>query len=201
MYEYKVMNKHREGNIVNKFKQILAGGLLSLMASNAMALVIPPITGTLEMTGAFSATVGDDEVTINFIRSQFITTSADGDFSGVGRFGDIVPSLEIILFSGPIPDFLTIDAFSFELTDLTFIGGDVGRNSAFLTVIGNGILSGYDFADTDAIWQLSAETSGGSIGGWSATLTAQENDVPEPGILALLSLGLITMVVRRRIIK
>jgi PEP-CTERM motif len=197
------MNKHREGKIVNIFKQILIGGLFSLMASNAMALVMAPITGTLEMTGSLSATVDDkaEELTINFTRSKFITTSADGDFSGVGRFGDIVPSLDVSPFSGPISDFLTIDAFSFELIDLALVSGDIGSTSTFLTVIGNGILSGSGFTDTDAIWRLSAESSGGSIGGWSATLTAQESDVPEPGILALLSLGLITMVVRRRMIK
>jgi hypothetical protein len=181
---------------VNKFNQMLLGSMLYLMGSSAMAVVMAPISGTLEMTG--SAQISQQSV-IDFTRNQFISTSADGDFSGVSRFGDI-QSIQLDPFTGPVADFWTIDAFSFELTDLLFDFNSTS-SSTFLSITGNGILRASGYEDTDASWRLSGNTSGGDLFAWSATVNPRASDVPEPGVLALLSLGLIGMVVRLRFKK
>lgn len=196
---------------MNKFNQTLLGGLLCLMTSNAIALVLAPITGTLEMTGSASVRIEEPRFTegpiravgvgpsiaIDFNRNKFIATSGDGDFTGVSRIGDI-QSFQLDPFLGSITNFWSIDDFSFTLTDLMFDVNSTG-GAGFLSITGNGVLSASGFADSDASWRLSGNTTGGGLFGWSATVTAASSDVPEPGLLALLSLGLIAMVVRRRI--
>jgi len=189
---------------VNKFRQVLIGSLFSIVAFDAMALISPPsISGTLEMTGAAYMVDARGNITsdatsaigIDFSPNKFITTLGDGSFSGVSRIG-YIQDLQFDSFAGPIANFWSIDAFSFELLDLSFEVADT-VNSSFLTVTGNGIISAQGYADTAASWRYSSDSSGGSLFGWSATAKG----VPEPSILALLSLGLITIVLRKKLNK
>ncbi|MFV2004949.1 MAG: PEP-CTERM sorting domain-containing protein [Gammaproteobacteria bacterium] len=189
---------------MNKFKQILAGGLLSLMASNAIALVSPPpINGTLQMIGASylldaqGNTTSDatSAVAIDFTPNKFITTAANGSFSGLTNQVGYIQDLDFGSFAGPVTDFWIIDIFSFKLTDVLAASMNTD-NSSFLSLEGSGVISAAGFEDTVASWSFTANSAGGSLFGWSATSNA---DVPEPGILALLSLGLITIAVRRKI--
>jgi hypothetical protein len=197
------MNKGRE-KIMNKFKQIFIGGLFSLMACNTVAgVILPPVTGTLEMTGAaylidaggYTTSDASLAVAIDFNlfgADKFLVSTKSGDFTSiVSNKGDI-KDFQFDSFAGSIADFWTIDYFSFELTDVLADSSD----SSFLTLKGSGIISAMGFEDTVASWHFSANTSGGGIFSWSATSIT---GVPEPGILALLSFGLIAIGLRRKI--
>lgn len=188
---------------MNNFKQLILASIFILVTSNAIAIALPSITGTLEMTGAFyavdargnrtsdaSVATGIDFDLFGF--DKFRATLGDGAYAGLaGQTGDIT-DFQFDSFAGPIADFWTIDDFSFELTGVTRI--PTSNPGAFLALDGMGIISAAGFENTAASWSLTGDTSGGGIFSWSAT---SATSVPEPGVLALLSLGLIGIGLRK----
>jgi len=188
--------------MINKIKQFVIIATLALLSTNVIAL---PITGQLQMIGASylldaqGNTTSDatSAVAIDFTPNKFITTSADGSFAGLANQVGTIQDLDFGSFAGSVADFWTIDIFSFKLTDVLASSMNTS-NSSFLSLEGSGIVSAAGFEDTVASWSFTGNSSGGgSLFGWSATSNVA--DVPEPGILALLSLGLITIAVRRKI--
>jgi hypothetical protein len=192
----------KNGNlIVNISKQIITSCLLILTAFSVSAL--PAITGTLEMTGGFYAIDADGQKTDDaslavgidfdlFGNDMFRVTSGNGAFTGLdGQLGDIT-DFTFDDFTGSIADFWTISDFSFELTGVTKLPSS--DTSSFLALDGIGIISATGYQDTVAKWTFSGDTSGGGVFSWSATST-----IPEPGILILLSMGLIGIGIHDRI--
>ena len=188
---------------MSKFKQLLFVGLLVLAASNVQAL--PSITGTMEMGGGFSpidtngTTVSADLATgvdFDFFGfDMFESTYADGDFSGLaGQLGNIT-DFQFDPFVAPIANFWTIDIFSFELTGVN--RGFTNDPANFLVLDGEGMVSATGFADTLASWRFTGDTSGGGVFSWSAT--SAMSSVPEPGVLALMSVGLLAFGLRRKL--
>jgi len=187
---------------VNKFKQIITGAALLVLAFNVMAL--PSVTGTMEMTGAFHAldasgartSDASTAVAIDFDffgYNKFRVTAADGDFTGLaGQIGDI-KDFQFDPLIGSIADFWKVANFSFELTAITRL--PTNDPSAFLALDGTGIVRAAGFEDTVASWKFSGDTSGGGIFSWSSTSAVA---VPEPAVLALLSLGLVVGLVSTR---
>jgi hypothetical protein len=188
---------------VNKVKQVLLSSLLVLVTSNVFAL--PLITGTMEMGGGFNpidsrgnVTTADAATGIDFTFfgfDMFETTFSDGDFAGLtGQLGNIT-DFQFDPFMAPIANFWSIDIFSFELTDVA--RGFTNDPTNFLILEGEGIISAAGFADTQAAWNFSGDTSGGGVFSWSAVSVV--NDVPEPGILALLAIGMLGFGLRKKI--
>ena len=82
-----------------KFKQILAGAALTMLAFNVTAL--PSVTGSLQMTGAFFALDANSDRTSDgavatgidfdlFGTDRFRATLGDGSFAGLaGQLGNI----------------------------------------------------------------------------------------------------------------
>ncbi len=194
-------------------KNVIKGLMVatSLVATSAYAL---PITGEMEMTGAFhlidnSGNTVDNAATATgvdfdfFGFDKFRATSGDGDFMGLaGMVGDI-SDFQFESFSSPIANFWSIDIFSFELTNV--VRGFTNDPANFLVLNGTGIISASGFDDTAAAWLFTGDASGGGLLSWSATpsipvpTASVPTAVPEPGVLALLSMGLIGFGLRKKL--
>jgi hypothetical protein len=171
-----------------------------------------PITGEIGMPGSFipvdsswSATGTASATGIDFDPDTFIVLSATGDFTGtaftIGKITDFQfdPGLGIndgsdgITALGSIAGFWSVGGFSFELTSVT--KGATSDPDSFLILEGTGVISSTaaHLDDTMGSWIFSGNTSGGGSFSWSAGSAAS---VPEPGLLALLGIGLIGFTVR-----
>jgi len=197
---------------VKYFKQLRISGLLFVMTTNVLAL--PLVSGTMDMSGSFYAidatgaqtSDANDAIAIDFDffgMDKFRITSADGDFTGLETVsGDISTLGDIKDFQfDPLPasisDFWVVDIFSFELTDVV----RTNNSNSFIDLIGTGVITAAGFDNTDATWSFSGDTSGGGVFSWSASSENVPNDVsvPEPGVLALLSIGLIGLGLRKNL--
>jgi hypothetical protein len=189
-------------NKMGKNIKLVLSSVMLLMTSNVMAL---PITGTMEMGGSFYAlddagntTNAADATTLDFNYfglDKFVVNSASGDFTGLaGLYGDI-QDIQFEPFVAPVADFWTIDVFSFELTSIA--RGFTNDPDNILVLNGIGMISssvtGQD--DTAATWSFSGDTTGTGVFSWSATSTS----VPEPGLLFMLSIGLIGIGIRKKL--
>lgn len=183
-----------------KFKQLIMIGLISLISFNTQAL--PTIIGTMNMGGSaylLDSTGGvtnapSSAVAIDFISDRFRVVAADGAFAAlVGNIGGI-QDLIFNPFLAPVADFWTVGGFSYTLNDVT--PGFTNDPASFLVLNGTGIISAAGFEDTAASWSFTSSTTGNGVFSWSAV---SATNVPEPGVLILLSVGLIGIGARRRI--
>jgi len=193
--------------------QALSGVLL---LSVVMQVGAVPITGEIGMGGSFipvdsgwNATGTAAATGIDFNPNYFSVNRATGDFASVGNFGSITdfqfdPYLGINDGSGgvtlvsSIAGFWAIDDFSFELTSVT--KGTTNDPGRFLVLDGTGIISAAGFENTAGTWSFTGDTTNAGIFTWSAGSAAVAS-VPEPGILALLGMGLIGFAGRKKIIR
>lgn len=91
--------------------------------------------------------------------------------------------------STPVNPLWSIGDFSFRLETIR-----ISRQIAgFLDLMGSGFLMHPDFRDTSGNWTFSSDSARGSRFSWSSTAA-----VPEPGVLMLLSMGLIGLFCARR---
>jgi len=192
-------------------KNVIKGLMIatSLVATSVYAL---PITGKMEMTGAFHLIDNGGNIVDNaadatgvdfdfFGFDKFRAINGDGDFAGLaGMVGDI-SDFQFESFSSSIANFWAIDIFSFELTNV--VRGFTNDSANFLVLNGTGTISASGFDDTEAAWLFSGDGSGGGLLSWSATpsipVLSDPTTIPEPGVLALLSMGLIGFGLRKKL--
>lgn len=191
---------------------------IPFIATSVSAL---PIAGEMEMTGGFRLIDSSGSMVSNaadatgvdfdfFGFDKFRATAGNGDFAGLaGAVGDI-SDFQFESFSA-IADFWTIDIFSFELTSVE--RGVTSDPANFLVLNGVGTISAAGFDDTATNWLFTGDASGGGLLSWSATpsiigvpvvpieVLELPTAVPEPGILALLSAGLIGFGLRKKAAK
>lgn len=196
---------------MNKFNQLISIALLLLSSYSVQAL--PFISGTLDMQGGasvlsdyvfdsfgeISGTVTTDAslaVAIDFNPNAFRVVAASDDLSStLGMIGGI-KDFAFDPFNGPMADFWTVGGFLFELTDVT--RGTSNEPATFLVLNGRGIIRDANlvFADTVATWNYSSDTTGNGAFSWSAVSAVS---VPEPAVLALISVGLIGLGLRKKV--
>jgi len=186
---------------MKKYNNTIVGGVLALCSTVASAL---PIVGNLEMTGAFwalndaGAPVADatQATNIDFIGDQFtVTSGSSGMFAGYASQKGDIKDLYFDPFS-PVSDFWVLDIFSFDLMTINI---DAETDADNLHLSGTGIIQGAGYSDTNGTWTFSGDSVTGGIFSWSSTTTAGDAVVPEPGILALLSVGLIAFGVHKKL--
>lgn len=196
--------------IIQKIQTL--GGVLLLSVTMQVAAV--PITGGIGMGGNFIAVDSNWNATstaaatgIDFNPNLFIVNSKTGSFSSItSAIGSITdfqfdPVLGIndgsngITAVSSIVDFWTIDGFSFELTSVT--KGFTNNPDKFLILDGIGIMSGNGFDSTAGSWSFTGDNSGSTFS-WSAGSSAS---VPEPGMLALLGIGLAGFAASRKLVR
>ena len=195
----------------NLLKSLIVAASLAV-TSTSFAV---PITGEMEMIGAFhlidssgntvSSAADATGVDFDFFGfDKFRAINGDGDFTGLaGAVGDI-SDFQFDSFSSPIASFWSIDIFSFELMNV--VRGFTNDPANFLVLNGVGTVSAAGFDDTVIDWLFSGDATGGGILSWSATPSVPvpsgvvpEAAVPEPGMLVLLSLGLLGFGLRKKV--
>jgi hypothetical protein len=175
-------------------------GLTAIGLAFAASVGAAPINGSISMSGGWKPIGGTDlsnNTGIDFNAVGFVVTGTAGDLS-MFVFPDIgsIADLNFSPFVGPINSFYAItkglNTLTFDLIDVS-----IGNRSAInldLSGTGNMMLTGFDA--TPGKWNFSAQTVGGSTFSWSST-----TDVPEPGSMALLGLGLLGLAASRRFKK
>jgi hypothetical protein len=187
---------------MNKFKQIVVASFVALLAFDVAALPTS-VSGSIDMIGGYpvfydeTASITTDAsaaAKVVFSNPSIFIVAATGDLSSL--IGDIgmIKDLPFDPFASSIEDFWRVDNFSFDLTSIE--RGITSTPETLLVLNGTGIIkdSSLTYADTAADWTFSADTSG-SLFSWNASSAS----VPEPGILMLMSIGLMGFGLRKKI--
>lgn len=176
---------------INKLAGAAVTATLMLASASASAALFQ---GTLSFSGDIIIDDGDTLGTtdaLRFIGNDFDVDGAVGDFatSGIAQ-GDLgaISDFDFALADVPAPT-LDIAGLMFTLSSVDV----VAQAGSFLLLTGTGTITGDGFDATDALFSLSANTSG-HLNVYSGSLTA----VPVPGALWLLGSGLIALGARRK---
>jgi hypothetical protein len=153
------------------------------------------ITGQLDMGGNATLNTNDLSTATAVDTWNAATTTSfphgTGSFSGI-NFGTPVtlsaPWTFGLTSGGPQPALWTVGGFTFDLTS------DVvdQRSSTLLDVVGTGFLSGNGFDSTPGQWEFTINNASGNPHA-NFSFTASSAAIPEPGSLALISVGAITV--------
>ena len=177
-----------------KFLSISSAVVLLVLSQTAVAL--PFLTGNVEITGK-SVEYADVNGDFSGIDWYDIT---DGTLAGTSGVGTIVgasgsftgletysPQTTAILSNFTVAGLPAtplwsatdgVNTFSFDLTTIVV---DVFNVGGLVHLLGTGVLKATGFADTSGTWDYSSQSG----------LSFSSNTVPEPGIAALISMGLL----------
>jgi hypothetical protein len=172
----------------------LAIGALSsvLFSQQAQATQINGIinfAGAVQLNGPFGTATA-----VTAWLNPHVEAGSTGDFAGI-------PVNTAVSFtapwqfspSTPVPNLWSVAGFTFDLLSSTV----VTHTSGFLSIEGNGIVSGNGFEPTPMTWSFTSQNKGGSTFSFSAT--GATTTVPDGGsAVALLGLALTGLEVVRR---
>lgn len=185
-------------------KSAAAAIALAALAFTAAPAVqaLPLIHGSFAVVGGASLPTGNNLLTtteLNFNGILMATGDGVWDYSTIhaGDIGTIVTSFVFDPLSGPINNFLSIDGFSFDLTDLVAVDRShpAGGLDA-LTISATGMVRHANFEDTTGIITI---TANGTSQGLSVSFSGTgRSPIPEPATLALFGTALIGLTLARR---
>jgi hypothetical protein len=113
--------------------------------------------------------------------------SHDGGFNGFVTDGDLTTFHSPWTFnSGSIPNFWSVDGFTFDLLSSAIISQTGGPGTGSLHVAGTGTVSGNNFTPTAGTWNFTTQDPSASAKFSFSAATA----VPEPSSVFLCAIGL-----------
>jgi hypothetical protein len=171
-------------------KRLIVAAISILLAAIPLASSLKaapnPVVGNIDFGGVvtFDTMSLATASRVNVWNSAFVLQDS-GSFSSIAP-GTVSTMAAPWIFnpSTATPSLWQVGGFNFDLTSASI----VTQNANFLNITGFGTVSGNGFDATPGIWTFSSSDSNGSSQttfGFQATAQA----VPEPGSLALLSIG------------
>lgn len=187
-----------------KFLSICSAVVLLVLSQAAVAVpILPSLSGNVEITGT-SVEYADGDGNFAGISWYDVTDGTLAGTSGVGTVviatGDFAslrtftPATTAILNNFTVanlpatPLWLATDGVNTFSFDLTTVVVDVFNVGGAVHLLGTGVLKATGFADTAGTWDYSSQTG----------LSFSSITVPEPGIAALIAIGLLGFGFSRR---
>lgn len=178
-----------------KIKQLVTGGVASVALGIGMsASALPIIQGEILING--NATFDTQSLTTATEIVSFGATATAGGTGSYAAVDDLTPvtitpfQFKPALNPAPVNPLWQFTFggvnYSFVMTSISVLSD----SASLLQLEGSGILMIDGFADTDGIWAFSAQSAGGDDAA-RFSFSSDTAPVSEPGMLALLGLGIL----------